>query len=227
MACAQKRNLIIWFHLTLVAFVCVAEPQLDLPPLPQVSTQRNPYGIGLSSTSSGNLQGSQFDLNRNFQYSTARPQGSATPGVYPVSSTPFSQINPDVSNNGYPSLDYGNGRNPSSTLRPFDDRNNDDRIDITNDINFRRNDPNFARNDPTYVGTNPYSFNRDSNNIDDRLNYASVQQVRDFLLRADDQASKECTNNVAAQWNFETDVNDVTQHAAVSIDIFSIVFLHF
>ncbi|CAH2105251.1 unnamed protein product [Euphydryas editha] len=228
MACAHKRNLIIWFHLTLVTSICVAEPQLDLPPLPQVSTQRNPYGIGISSTSSINPQGNQFDLNRNFQYSTGRPQGSATPGIYPVSSTPFSQINPDISNNGYPSLDYGNGRNPSSTLRPFDDRNRDDRIDTTNDANFRRNDPNFARNEPSYVGTNPYSFNGDSNtnSIDDRLNYASVQQVRDFLLRADDQASKECTNNVAAQWNFETDVNDVTQHAAVSIDTF-LLFLIF
>ncbi|CAH2267102.1 jg8363 [Pararge aegeria aegeria] len=220
MACA-KTIVQILAHVSFV-ILCHAEPQLDLPPLPQVSTQRNPY-YGLSSTTPAN----QFDLNRNFQFTNARPQGSATPGVYPVSSTPINRINPDINNNGYPSLDYGNGRNPTSTLRPNDDRNRefrpfdnrgrDDRIDINNDANFRRNDPNFARTDPNYVGTNPYNFNGDSNTnrIDDRLNHASLQRVRDFLLQADDQASKECTNNVASQWNFETDVNDATQHAAL------------
>lgn len=229
MACDLKRYVQIWASLIILS-LSHADPQLDLSPLPQISTQRNPYGFGLSSTPSLNNQ-NQFDLSRNFQYSTGRPQGSVTPGVYPVSSTPPSRLNPDISNNGYPSLDYGNGgsvRNPSSTLRPYDDRNRDDRIDVTNDANFRRNDPNFVRSDPNYVGTNPYTFNRDgNNNIDDRVNYASVQQVRDFLHRADDQASKECTNNVAAQWNFETDVNDATQHAAVSSVLFFVLFLTF
>jgi hypothetical protein len=137
--------------------------------------------------------------------------------VFPVSTTPFNRISPDINNNGYPSIDYGNGRNPSSTLRPYDDINRDDRIDVNNDPNFRRNDPNFVRNDPNYVGTNPYDFDR--NRIDDRYRQANLQQVRDFLIKADDQSSKECTNNVAAQWNFETDVNDATQHAAVSTPV--------
>lgn len=217
MACAIGRILIRTLFQFTIVHILYADPQLDLPQLPQVSSQRSPYGYGFSSTQS-NLPTSQFDLNRNFQYSTARAPSAVTPGVYPVSSTTH-QINPDINNNGYPSLDYGNGRNPSSTLRPFDDRNRDDRIDITNDANFRRNDPNFARNDPSYVGTNPYNFNGDvnSNRIDERLNHASLQQIKDFLHQADAQASKECTNNVAAQWNFETDVNDATQHAAVSI----------
>lgn len=228
MACDHKRYVQIWTSLIILS-LSYADPQLDLPPLSQISTQRSPYGFGLSSTPSLNNQ-NQFDINRNFQYSTGRPQSPVTPGVYPVSSTPPSRINPDISSNGYPSLDYGNGgsgiRNPSSTARPYDDRNRDDRIDITNDVNFRRNDPNFARSDPNYVGTNPYTFNRDgNNNIDDRLNYVNVQQVRDFLHRADDQASKECTNNVAAQWNFETDVNDATQHAAVSSSLYLFTFL--
>lgn len=195
--------------LFLVHNLCSANPQLDLPPLPQVSsTQHNPYGggYGISSTpTSINSPGNQYDV-RN-QFSTARPNPS-TPGIYPVSSTPFSRISPDINNNGY----------PSSSLRPFDDRNRDDRIDINNDPNFRRNDPTFVRNDPNYVGANPYDFNRgvDGNSIDDRFHQVNLQQIRDFLLKADDQASKECTNNVAAQWNFETDVNDATQHAAVS-----------
>ncbi|KPJ19244.1 Angiotensin-converting enzyme [Papilio machaon] len=221
MACAHERKFIrTWFIFVLLPS-CFADPQLDLPPLPQISsTPRNPYGgYGLlSSTPSINSPGNQYDIqNRNFQYSTARPISTSTAGIYPVSTTPFNgRINPDISNNGYPSLDYGNGRNPSSTLRPYD-VNRDDRIDVNNDPNFRRNDPNFARNDPNFAGASPYDFNRDGNfnTIEDRYHRVNLQQVRDFLVRADEQASKECTNNVAAQWNFETDVNDATQHAAL------------
>ncbi|KAG6454450.1 hypothetical protein O3G_MSEX008722 [Manduca sexta] len=196
--------------LLFVIHTCSSSPQLDLPPIS--STQRN-YGYGLlSSTQSINSPGNQYD--RNFQYSTARPTaGPSTAGVYSVSSTPYSRINPDINNNGYPSVD---GRVSSSTLRPYDDRSRDDRIDLNNDPNFRRNDPDFVRSDPRYTGSNPYDFNRgDTNTLDDRVNRVNLQQIRDFLLQADDQASKECTNNVAAQWNFETDVNDATQHAAL------------
>lgn len=201
MACPQKKLTTTWYQVKLVLFliqIATADPQLDLPPLPQVSTQRN-FGYGLSSTPA------------NFQFSTARPV-SSTPGIYPVSSTLYDnpRISPDISNNGHPNVDYG--RNPSSTARPYD---NDDRIDVNNDPNFRRNDPNFRRDDPNYVGVNPYDFNR-GNRIDERVERVNLQQVKEFLLQADDQASKECTNNVAAQWNFETEVNDATQHAAVS-----------
>lgn len=196
-----------------------SDPQLDLPPISSTPSNQRNFGYGFSSTPiSINSPGNQFSQSPNFQFSTARPQSSSVPGIYPVSTTPFNRINPDISNNGYPSLDYGNGRTPSSTSRPYDNRNRDDRIDINNDPNFRRTDPNFVRNDPNYVGTNPYDFNRgvEGNVIDDRHQQVSLQQIRDFLLHADEQASKECTNNVAAQWNFETDVNDATQHAAVS-----------
>ncbi|XP_050664314.1 angiotensin-converting enzyme [Leptidea sinapis] len=209
MACVHTRKILgLWLKFILLS-LAFAEPQLDLPQLPQVSsTQRNPYSYGVSSTQPNN------NFVRSFQYSTSRPPSSVTPGVFPVSSTPFSGITPDISNNGYPS-GFGNGQ--SSTLRPFDERNRDDRIDINSDPNFRRNDPNFVRDDPNFVGANPYEFNRDftSNRLDDRVSQVSLHQIRDFLKQADDQASKECTNNVAAQWNFETDVNDATQHAAL------------
>ncbi|CAH4035596.1 unnamed protein product [Pieris brassicae] len=207
MACVQTRKILsLWLRFAIFPFVAFADPQLDLPPLS--STQRNPYGFGISTTQS-NI-GSNFDRNRNFQFSTARPQ-SAT--GYP--STTLSGITPVISNNGYPSVNYGSG--PSSTLRPFDERNRDDRIDINSDPNFRRNDPNFVRNDPNFVGTNPFDINRNlnTNSIDNRINQVSLHQIKDFLKQADEQASKECTNNVAAQWNFETDVNDATQHAAL------------
>ncbi|XP_013187397.1 angiotensin-converting enzyme [Amyelois transitella] len=216
MACAHNRKCTLWFQASLIFFLNLsfAKPQLDLPPISGSSTQRyGGYGLLTSTQGPINSPGNQFQ-NQNFQFSTARPNQN-TPGVYSVSSTPFSNgISPDISNNGYPNNNFAN---PSSTLRPFDDRNRDDRIDVNNDPNFRRNDPNFARNDPNYVGVNPFDFNRgvDNNNIDDRFHQVNVQQIRDFLVKADEQASKECTNNVAAQWNFETDVNDATQHAAL------------
>ncbi|RVE49364.1 hypothetical protein evm_005979 [Chilo suppressalis] len=220
MACAHtKIETVIQIKLVLLLLgISNADPQLDLPPISSTQRYNNNNGFGLLSSTqpSINSPGNQFVQNQNFGFSTVR-NPSSTPGVYPVSTTPFNRISPDINNNGYPNLDYGNGRNPSSTLRPFDETNRDDRIDINNDPNFRRNDPNFVRNDPNYVGTNPYDFNRGgtSNTIDD-INYrASIQQIRDFLIKADDQASKECTNNVAAQWNFETNVNDATQHAAL------------
>lgn len=40
--------------------------------------------------------------------------------------------------------------------------------------------------------------------------------IRALLQALDVQASQQCTNNVAAQWNFETNVNEATQLEAVS-----------
>ncbi|CAG9795376.1 unnamed protein product [Diatraea saccharalis] len=218
MACAHaKIKTVIQIKIVLLLTgLTLSDPQLDLPPISSTQRYNNGFGSLSSTQPSINSPGNQFVQNQNFGFSTVRTP-SSTAGVFQASTTPFNRISPDISNNGYPSLDYGNRRNPSSTLRPFDETNRDDRIDINNDPNFRRNDPNFVRNDPNYVGTNPYDFNRGvtSNTIDD-INYrATLQQIRDFLVKADDQASKECTNNVAAQWNFETNVNDATQHAAL------------
>lgn len=43
--------------------------------------------------------------------------------------------------------------------------------------------------------------------------------IRRLLQGLDAQASQQCTSNVAAQWNFETNVNEATQGEAVSIYI--------
>lgn len=40
--------------------------------------------------------------------------------------------------------------------------------------------------------------------------------IKRLLQALDVQASQQCTNNVAAQWNFETNVNEHTQLEAVS-----------
>lgn len=227
MACVQTRALNrTWQNVRVILVlisIAYADPQLDLP---QYSTQRNQfggYGLLSSTQSPINSPGNQYDVSPNPNFQRPSPN---TPGVYPVSSTPSYNrgISPDINNNGYPSLDYGNGINRnhgSSTLRPVEERNRDDRIDINSDPNFRRNDPNFLQNDPNYVGANPYDFNKGNpnfpgtNSIDDRFHQINLQQIKSFLINADDQASKACTNNVAAQWNFETNVNDATQHAAL------------
>lgn len=44
--------------------------------------------------------------------------------------------------------------------------------------------------------------------------------IKRLLQALDVQASQQCTNNVAAQWNFETNVNEHTQLEAVSWFIF-------
>lgn len=48
------------------------------------------------------------------------------------------------------------------------------------------------------------------------INKAYRGDVRSLLQALELQASQQCTNNVAAQWNFETNVNQATQLEAVS-----------
>lgn len=47
-------------------------------------------------------------------------------------------------------------------------------------------------------------------------NLAFRADIKRLLQALDVQASQQCTNNVAAQWNFETHVNEHTQLEAVS-----------
>lgn len=41
--------------------------------------------------------------------------------------------------------------------------------------------------------------------------------IRSLLQQLDLQASQQCTNNVAAHWNFETNINQLTQLDAVRL----------
>lgn len=43
-----------------------------------------------------------------------------------------------------------------------------------------------------------------------------TEKLRQLLIEIDKKHSEECTLNVAAQWNFETNVNEGTQLDAVS-----------
>lgn len=74
------------------------------------------------------------------------------------------------------------------------------------------------------------NFNRDQNyppdyNNNNYLQYdvdyerrirIETEKLRQLLIDIDKKSSEECTANVAAQWNFETNVNEVSQLEAVS-----------
>lgn len=84
-----------------------------------------------------------------------------------------------------------------------------------------QNLPPYRQNGPPYTGSdqNVRYDNVDVSNRDDRrqrFEAPSTRDIRGLLQALDVQASQQCTNNVAAQWNFETNVNQVTQLEAVS-----------
>lgn len=78
--------------------------------------------------------------------------------------------------------------------------------------------PNFNPNNTIYsgyVGSNP---NYPGSDVFDpnRQHSIETERVRRLLVEIDHKSSQECTANVVAQWNFETNVNEVTQTDAVS-----------
>lgn len=87
-----------------------------------------------------------------------------------------------------------------------------------------------------YPGQNPYlnnpqngfDYNNNNNNQFDAEYERKIrienEKLKQLLYEIDKKSSEECTLNVAAQWNFETNVNEATQAAAVSF--FSFEFPH-
>ena len=86
----------------------------------------------------------------------------------------------------------------------------------------------FNPNNPdTNRFQNPYNGNQDRFNLNqrygdrqrdqqDRRYQIELEKLRNLLVETDQKGSLECTANVAAQWNFETNVNEFTQTEAVS-----------
>ncbi|KAH8279897.1 hypothetical protein KR054_010281 [Drosophila jambulina] len=74
---------------------------------------------------------------------------------------------------------------------------------------------------------NPFLSNQDRFNLNqgylerqryqqDRRYQQELEKLRNLLVESDQKGSLECTANVAAQWNFETNVNDFTQTEALN-----------
>lgn len=106
---------------------------------------------------------------------------------------------------------------PFRTNIPFNrDENfntNDFNMNFDGNINFDNTQQNPDANEPRFQNPN---VNQNQNpNINQNRNYNG--DMRQLLQALDQQASQQCTNNVAAQWNFETNVNQQTQLEAVSI----------
>jgi hypothetical protein len=64
-----------------------------------------------------------------------------------------------------------------------------------------------------YQGDGSGGFRR----LDSQAPRVSGQDLRSLLQRVNFMLSNQCTKNVAAQWEFETNVNTATQQAAVSL----------
>lgn len=132
-------------------------------------------------------------------------------------------------NNGrgspYDDRDFNRGtapydeRNQYSPKNPYDDRNsyknpNDERNSYDDRNRFPPNDP---RNNEDYDDRNRYT-NRDYEQS--RLELERRNRIEDAALQrilgdVDKLASSECSSNVGAQWNFETNVNEATQQESV------------
>lgn len=72
----------------------------------------------------------------------------------------------------------------------------------------------IPRSDNGQIPLNPgqIGYDENFNSRNNRFN----GDIRRLLQDLDGQASQQCTSNVAAQWNFETNVNEATQAEAVS-----------
>lgn len=85
---------------------------------------------------------------------------------------------------------------------------NDNNRPFSNDDRFP-NDEQY-RNDERYPNDEQYRIQQD------RQSRFETERIKRVLADIDQQSSLECSLNVAAQWNFETNVNEVTQVEAVS-----------
>lgn len=132
-------------------------------------------------------------------------------------------------------------RNPydNGNSNPYDNRNNNP-YDNRNSYDDRNRNPYDNQNRNPYDQSNnrnPYSnggvyvderdrdrnLNRGNVFVDERNRHEQdyryqqeMEKLRNFLSEIDHKGSEECTENVAAQWDFETNVNDHTSTSAVS-----------
>lgn len=236
------------FIVCLFALASEVFGQLDLPPLGPVSSSPRPGDYYLNQFNGVSTARPYTPTNQyNGPYSTtARPDVySSTSGYQPPDY--IRGLNPDVTNRGYPTgnQDINNRGFDNRNLDPndpnnrgFDNRNfdpNDPNNRGVGDRDFGSRNPgdreydnrNFDSRNPT--GTYGDSDRDDLNQNGFRNTYQGGRgngyynrdstALRRFLAQIDAQATEECTNNVAAQWNFETDVNEITQISAVSLII--------
>lgn len=145
------------------------------------------------------------------------------------------RVNPYNDRNVYSERNPYNNRNPSSYVnndqnqfngqirfnegRPYDEKNqfNDERGRYNSDRPYDPRNPQNQYDD--YDDRNKYTYRdyeqqRLALERQNRLEDANLRRVLDDV---DKLASSECSINVGAQWNFETNVNEITQQESVCI----------
>lgn len=100
---------------------------------------------------------------------------------------------------------------------------------------YQGGNPQYQGGNPQYQGGNPQYPDQTQNpqypdqnlgNVNNqRTNPAYRGDIRVLLQQLDVQGSQQCTNNVAAQWNYETHINQATQLEAVSELLFSNILI--
>lgn len=158
--------------------------------------------------------------------------GYPTPRVN-FSDSPFSGAR--FSNHNYGPISSTTERNYGNNAN-LNGRYSDVPYSSQGERNFNPNDQYNYNNNPNveFVGINnrnrfenPFLSNQDRFNLNqgylerqryqqDRRYQQELEKLRILLVESDQKGSLECTANVAAQWNFETNVNDFTQTEAVS-----------
>ncbi|XP_017858946.1 PREDICTED: angiotensin-converting enzyme [Drosophila arizonae] len=139
--------------------------------------------------------------------------------------------------NRYANHNYG--PTSSSTERNYGNFNDQPNYNVYNpnpnaNVNYNNlNDPYVNNGNVEFVGNDrnrfqsPYQSNQDRFNLNqgyqerqryqqDRRYQQELEKLRNLLVETDQKGSLECTANVAAQWNFETNVNDYTQTEALN-----------
>lgn len=106
--------------------------------------------------------------------------------------------------------------------RPYDQRNqfNDDRPRYNNDRPYDPRNPPSQYDD--YDDRNKYTQREyEQHRLElERQNRLEDANLRRILDDVDKLASSECSINVGAQWNFETNVNEVTQQESVCTKVY-------
>ncbi|XP_018331986.1 uncharacterized protein LOC108741627, partial [Agrilus planipennis] len=149
------------------------------------------------------------------------------PGVTPGGDPLYSVAGRDDGENGRRQYGVTPGGDPRYSVAGRDDGENGRRQYGSDDV-FRPNNPGnqFIPNDNDNNNVNnlrpnnnrPVDPNDPDNRIDNTVPNRRPQDprfigsdIRSLLQALDVQESQQCTNNVAAQWNFETEVNEATQ----------------
>ncbi|XP_058124151.1 angiotensin-converting enzyme [Anopheles ziemanni] len=184
---------------------------VDNPSLYREGGNRNPNGY-VSDVDNPLLYRDRTPYTPNRDDERNRYNPNARP--YNPNDPTFGGRNPDP-NYREPGFRDPNNRDPNYREPGFRDPNYRDPGFRDPNQRFPGDDPNPYR-DPSY--RDPYRSQEEERirAENERRFRAETEKLRTFLADIDRKSSLECSLNVAAQWNFETNINDATQVEALA-----------